>query len=46
MAMKDESHHDLMCSNCRGITEIGEKSLGWLQRKRNCPADFWWNGMQ
>jgi Fur family peroxide stress response transcriptional regulator len=37
----DESHHHLVCSKCKSISDIGEKSLGWCRRTTKCPADFW-----
>src|ERR1700734_3888667 len=26
--MNDEAHHQMVCSKCKGITDIGEKELG------------------
>jgi Fur family peroxide stress response transcriptional regulator len=40
VAMKDESHHHLVCSNCRGITDIGEKELGLISKEDKLPGGF------
>ena len=38
--MNDESHHHMVCSKCKGITDIGEKELGLVAKKRNLPGGF------
>jgi Fur family peroxide stress response transcriptional regulator len=44
--MNDEVHHHVVCSKCKAITDIGEKSLVWCRSRPSCLADFWWSGMQ
>ncbi len=38
--MNDESHHHMVCSKCRGITDIGEKELGLVAKRNNLPGGF------
>ena len=38
--MNDEAHHHMVCSRCKGITDIGEKELGLLSKKNNLPGGF------
>ena len=38
--MNDETHHHLVCSRCKGITDIGEKELGLLSKQNNLPGGF------
>jgi Fur family transcriptional regulator, peroxide stress response regulator len=38
--MNDESHHHLVCSKCRGITDIGEKELGLVSKRDKLPGGF------
>jgi Fur family transcriptional regulator, peroxide stress response regulator len=38
--MNDESHHHLVCSKCRRITDIGEKELGLVSKEEKLPSGF------
>ena len=38
--MNDESHHHLVCSKCRRITDIGEKELGLVSKQEKLPCGF------
>ncbi len=38
--MNDEAHHHMVCSKCKGITDIGEKELGLLSKKNRLPGGF------
>jgi Fur family transcriptional regulator, peroxide stress response regulator len=38
--MNDESHHHLVCSKCKGITDIGEKELGLVSKIDKLPGGF------
>ncbi len=38
--MNDEAHHHMVCSKCKGITDIGEKELGLLSKKDSLPGGF------
>ena len=38
--MNDESHHHMVCSKCRRITDIGEKELGLVSKKDKLPGGF------
>ena len=38
--MNGEAHHHVVCSKCRKITDIGEKELGFVARRRRLPDGF------
>ena len=38
--MNDTAHHHLVCSKCRGITDIGEKELGLASKQAKLPGGF------
>ena len=38
--MNDEAHHHMVCSKCKGITDIGEKELGLLSMKNSLSGGF------
>jgi Fur family peroxide stress response transcriptional regulator len=38
--MNDEAHHHVVCSKCKGITDIGEKELGLLSKKNSLSGGF------
>lgn len=38
--MNGEAHHHVVCSMCRKITDIGEKELGFVARRRRLPDGF------
>ncbi|WP_423248058.1 Fur family transcriptional regulator [Tunturiibacter gelidiferens] len=38
--MNDESHHHMVCSKCKAITDIGEKELGLLSKQDKLPGGF------
>ena len=38
--MNDESHHHMVCSKCKRITDIGEKELGLVSKKDKLPGGF------
>jgi Fur family transcriptional regulator, peroxide stress response regulator len=38
--MNDESHHHLVCSKCKAITDIGEKELGLVSKYDKLPSGF------
>ena len=38
--MNDEAHHHMVCSKCKGITDIGEKELGLVSKKNSLPGGF------
>lgn len=38
--MNDEPHHHMVCSKCRTITDIGEKELGLVGKRRQLPGGF------
>ena len=35
-----EAHHHMVCSKCRKITDIGEKDLGLVAKRRRLPGGF------
>ena len=38
--MNDQAHHHLVCSKCKGITDIGEKELGLESKRNKLPGGF------
>jgi Fur family peroxide stress response transcriptional regulator len=38
--MNDESHHHMVCSKCKTITDIGEKELGLVSKQDMLPGGF------
>jgi len=38
--MNEHAHHHLVCSKCRAISDIDEKSLGELPKRRKLPGGF------
>ena len=38
--MNDEAHHHMVCSKCKGITDIGEKELGLVAKRDKLPGGF------
>jgi Fur family transcriptional regulator, peroxide stress response regulator len=38
--MNDESHHHMVCSKCKAITDIGEKELGLVSKQDKLPGGF------
>ena len=38
--MNDESHHHMVCSKCKTITDIGEKELGLVSKQDKLPGGF------
>lgn len=38
--MNDEAHHHMVCSKCKGITDIGEKELGLRSTRDKLPGGF------
>jgi Fur family peroxide stress response transcriptional regulator len=38
--MNGESHHHMVCSKCRKITDVDEKALGLTTEKRRLPGGF------
>jgi Fur family transcriptional regulator, peroxide stress response regulator len=38
--MNDEPHHHMVCSQCRKITDVGEKELGLVAKRRRLPGGF------
>jgi Fur family peroxide stress response transcriptional regulator len=38
--MNDEAHHHMVCSKCKGITDIGEKELGLASKQDRLPGGF------
>ena len=38
--MNREPHHHMVCSKCKGITDIGEKELGLVSTHRRLPGGF------
>jgi Fur family transcriptional regulator, peroxide stress response regulator len=38
--MNDESHHHMVCSKCKAITDIGEKELGLVSKQDRLPGGF------
>jgi len=38
--MNDQAHHHLVCSKCKAITDIDEKALGTLPKRRKLPGGF------
>jgi len=38
--MNDEAHHHMVCSKCKGITDIGEKELGLASKQDKLPGGF------
>jgi len=43
--MNSEAHHHMVCSKCKGITDIGEQELGLVSKRTRLPGGFWWSGM-
>jgi Fur family transcriptional regulator, peroxide stress response regulator len=40
LEMNDGSHHHLVCSKCKGITDIGDKELGLASKRLKLPDGF------
>jgi Fur family peroxide stress response transcriptional regulator len=38
--MNGEAHHHMVCSKCKGITDIGEKELGLVAKRDRLPGGF------
>jgi Fur family transcriptional regulator, peroxide stress response regulator len=38
--MNDESHHHMVCSKCKTISDIGEKELGLVSKQDKLPGGF------
>ncbi|NYF51259.1 Fur family transcriptional regulator [Tunturiibacter gelidoferens] len=38
--MNDESHHHMVCSKCKAITDIGEKEPGLVSKQDRLPGGF------
>jgi Fur family peroxide stress response transcriptional regulator len=38
--MNDESHHHMVCSKCKAITDIGEKELWLVSKQDKLPGGF------
>ncbi|MDQ2835247.1 MAG: transcriptional repressor [Acidobacteriota bacterium] len=38
--MNDQAHHHMVCSRCKGITDIGEKELGLRSTRDRLPGGF------
>lgn len=38
--MNREPHHHMVCSKCKGITDIGEKELGLVSTRARLPGGF------
>jgi Fur family peroxide stress response transcriptional regulator len=38
--MNDHEHHHLVCSRCKAITDIDEKTLGGLPKRRKLTGGF------
>jgi Fur family peroxide stress response transcriptional regulator len=38
--MNDEEHHHMVCSRCKTITDIGEKELGLMPKRRKLQDGF------
>lgn len=38
--MNREPHHHMLCSKCKGITDLGEKELGLVMTQARLPGGF------
>ena len=38
--MNGAAHHHMVCSKCKGITDIGEKELGLVAKRDRLPGGF------
>jgi len=38
--LNSEAHHHMVCSQCKAITDIGEKDLGLVSKQQRLPGGF------